>query len=163
MSAVVAESKRIQLSLFATGADAVIEAPPEWDDRLLGVLVDNACRYASEGGTVTVTVGASSKTVTLAVEDNGPGIPLEQRPFLFDRFQRGSNGGEGAGLGLAIADPVVRSTGGKWRVADALSGGAYMEVSWRRRRAEARPSWWHHRRTGLLQHGVMDLPQLQGQ
>ncbi len=130
--AAVAESKSTQLSLFTTGADALIEAPPEWVDRLLGVLIDNACRYAGDGGSVTVTVSSSAKLVTLAVQDSGPGIPPEQRPFLFDRFHRSSNGGEGAGLGLAIADAVVRSTDGKWRVGDGMSGGAHIEVSWRR-------------------------------
>ena len=73
-------------------------------DRLCSVLIDNACRYAGDGGTVSVTVGASGKVVSLSVEDSGPGIPPEQRPFLFDRFRRGGDEGEGAGLGLAMAD-----------------------------------------------------------
>ena len=60
------------------------------------------------------------------------GIPPEQRASLFDRFHRGTDEGDGAGLGLAIADAVVRSTGGKWRVSDAPGRGAHMEVIWRR-------------------------------
>jgi signal transduction histidine kinase len=78
-------------------------------------------------------VTAKGNFVSLAVEDSGPGVPVEQRPFRFDRFHRGTGGGEGAGLGLAIADAVVRSTGGKWRVTDAPAGGARLEVPWRRR------------------------------
>ena len=77
-------------------------------------------------------VSAKGHLASLAFEDSGPGIPVEQRPFLFDRFRRGTDGGDGAGLGLAIADAVVRSTGGKWHVADAPAGGARMEVLWRR-------------------------------
>jgi signal transduction histidine kinase len=162
--AVIAESKGVRLSLLTLGTDVAIDAPPEWVDRLLGALIDNACRYAGEGRTVTVIVSATSKVVSLAVEDNGPGIPLEQRPFLFDRFQRGGNGAEGAGLGLAIADAVVRSTGGKWRVADTPGGGAHMEVLWRKPRAGADSSWWHHRpHAGLPPDAVVDLRQLQGQ
>jgi signal transduction histidine kinase len=135
--AAAAKSKNIRLSLETLGADASIDAPPEWVDRLVGVLIDNACRYAGEGRTVTVVVSTTSKVVSLAVEDNGPGVPPEQRPFLFDRFQRSTSGDEGAGLGLAIADAVVRSTDGKWRVADTPGGGAHMEVLWRKPRAWA--------------------------
>jgi hypothetical protein len=64
------------------------------------------------------------------VEDSGPGIAPEERTQLFDRFHRATDQPGGAGLGLAIADFVVRSTGGKWSIGDAPTGGARMEVSW---------------------------------
>jgi signal transduction histidine kinase len=129
----VAQARGIALSVACEPAgDVLVEAPPGWVDRLCGVLVDNACRYAGRGGWVRVIIAAQGSSVGLAVEDSGPGIPPDQRPLLFDRFQRGNDGGEGAGLGLAIADAVVRSTGGKWRVGDAPGGGARMEVLWRR-------------------------------
>jgi signal transduction histidine kinase len=129
----VAAADGISLSVGCEGeGDMLIEAPPGWVDRLCGVLVDNACRYAGRGGWVKVVVAGHGNSVALVIEDSGPGIPPEQRPRLFDRFQRGNIGGEGAGLGLAIADAVVRSTGGKWRVGDAPGGGAHMEVIWHR-------------------------------
>ena len=131
--AAVAEAKGVQLSAVSDGSRSiVIGAPPALVDRLCGVLLDNACRYAAAGGSVRVLVSAKGHLASLAFEDTGPGIPVEQRAFLFDRFRRGTDAGEGAGLGLAIADAVVRSTGGKWRVADAPAGGARMEVLWRR-------------------------------
>jgi signal transduction histidine kinase len=129
----VASARGITLSVACEGTgDILIEAPPGWVDRLCGVLVDNACRYAGTGGWVRVLVTARGSSVSVAIEDSGPGIPANQRRALFDRFQRGNQGGEGAGLGLAIADAVVRSTGGKWRVGDAPAGGAHMEVVWHR-------------------------------
>jgi signal transduction histidine kinase len=129
----VARARGIALSVSRQGSgDMLVEAPPGWVDRLCGVLVDNACRYAGPGGWVNVVVAAHGNSVSLVIEDSGPGIPPDQRPLLFDRFQRGNDGGEGAGLGLAIADAVVRSTGGKWRVGDAPGGGAHMEVIWHR-------------------------------
>jgi len=137
--AAVATARGVRLSVSredeAMGA-ALVEAPASWVDRLCGVLVDNACRYAGSGGAVRVLVTAQGATVSLAVQDSGPGIPPEERPFLFDRFHRGNDNGEGAGLGLAIADAVVRSTGGRWRVASSPDGGAHMEVSWRRATSE---------------------------
>ena len=119
---------------------ALISAPPEWIDRLAGVLMDNACRYAGPGGQVRISVDAVASRVSLAVEDSGPGIPEAERGRLFDRFHRASSDGQGAGLGLAIADSIARSTGGRWSVGDSASlGGARMAVSWRRHQPRHQP------------------------
>jgi len=112
-------------------APALISAPPEWIDRLTGVLMDNACRHAGAGGKVRVAVHCTGNRVSLTVEDSGPGIPEEERPRLFDRFHRATGKGPGAGLGLAIGDSIVRSTGGRWRIGGSPLGGALIEVSWR--------------------------------
>ncbi|HEY3649515.1 MAG TPA: HAMP domain-containing sensor histidine kinase [Streptosporangiaceae bacterium] len=109
----------------------LISAPPDWIDRLAGVLVDNACRYAGPDGTVRIEVRAQGSRASLTVEDSGPGIPEAERPLLFDRFHRATEHRSGAGLGLAIGDSIVRSTGGRWHVGDSPLGGALMAVSWR--------------------------------
>jgi signal transduction histidine kinase len=109
----------------------LISAPPEWIDRLAGVLVDNACRHARPDGQVRIGVHANGNRVSLIVEDSGPGIPEADRPRLFDRFHRATEHGSGAGLGLAIGDSIVRSTGGRWHVGDSPLGGALFSVSWR--------------------------------
>jgi signal transduction histidine kinase len=132
--AAVARARGAELSLGNRPAEgALITAPPEWVDRLCGTLVDNACKHAGPGGRARVAVEVRGQTVTLLVEDSGPGIPPEERPYLFDRFHKGNGNAEGAGLGLAIADAVVGATGGRWRVGTSDLGGAYMAVSWRRR------------------------------
>jgi signal transduction histidine kinase len=124
---------------------ALITAPPEWIDRLAGVLVDNACRYAGAGGTVSIGVGARGNRIWLAVEDSGPGVPPEDRDRLFDRFHRATEDGAGAGLGLAIADSIVKSTGGQWRIDTSSLGGAVFEVSWvKGRRLRADPGVRHN-------------------
>ena len=110
---------------------ALINAPPEWMDQLAGVLMDNACRFAGPDGVVRIGVRANGSRICLAVEDSGPGIVEAERLRLFDRFHRVTEQGSGAGLGLAIGDSIVRSTGGKWQVADSPLGGALMSVSWR--------------------------------
>lgn len=120
------------IELVTAVQEGWIAAPGEWVDRLIGTLLDNACRYAPTGGTVRVTAGAQGGRAVLRVEDDGPGIPLADQALLFDRFRRATDAPGGAGLGLAIADSVVRSTGGRWRVDDSPLGGALMEVSWRR-------------------------------
>jgi two-component system OmpR family sensor kinase len=128
--AVVAEARNLVLEVGGQDAGAVIAAPPEWLDRLLGVLLDNACKYSPEGGTVRVDVVTESGRVRLTVDDSGPGIAEDQRERIFDRFHRAIEGPAGAGLGLAIADAIVRATGGRWQVGKSPSNGARMAVSW---------------------------------
>jgi signal transduction histidine kinase len=121
----------IQVAVDGRGP-AWISAPPEWIDRLAGVLIDNACRYAGAHGVARVTVGQRGNRVTMTVEDSGPGVAADDRPRLFNRFHRSTEQGGSAGLGLAIADSIARSTDGQWRIGDSELGGALFEVSWRR-------------------------------
>ena len=126
-------SRQFEVQVVTSGsAPAWISAPPELIDRLTGVLVDNACRHAGPGGTVRIGVAHRGARVTLTVEDSGPGVAAELQGRLFDRFHRSTDQGGSAGLGLAIADSIVRSTDGLWRVGDSELGGALFEVSWRR-------------------------------
>jgi signal transduction histidine kinase len=129
---VVAEARGLTIAVTTAPGDHVVAIPPEWLDRLLGVLVDNACKFAPDGSTVRIAVGGEAGRVALAVEDAGPGIPVAQRDRIFDRFHRATDGGSGAGLGLAIADGIVRATHGRWRVGESDLGGASMGVSWPR-------------------------------
>ena len=76
---------------------------------------------------------STGRASALTVDDSGPGIPEAERTRIFDRFHRATDEAGGAGLGLAIADAIVRATGGRWRVGDARRpGGARMGVSWSR-------------------------------
>ena len=129
---VVAEARHLRLDIRVPDESLVINAPPEWLDRLLGVLLDNACKYSPDGGAVTVSVVPERTRIALVVDDTGPGIPEAERAQIFDRFHRASAEQGGAGLGLAIADAIVRATNGRWRVDGAPSGGARMAVSWER-------------------------------
>ncbi len=77
---------------------------------MLGNLLDNAIRYTQHGGQVTVRVTAGTDAVVLSVEDNGPGIPEQERERVFERFYRVlGTGTEGCGLGLAIVREIALS------------------------------------------------------
>jgi signal transduction histidine kinase len=131
--ATVAEARKLSLTVNVTAEPHVVSGSPEWLDRLLGVLVDNACKYAPENGRVHVQVDTDGGRVRLVVEDSGPGIPVEERPRIFNRFHRASNVQGGSGLGLAIADAVVRRTHGRWEIGtSARLGGASVAVTWPR-------------------------------
>ena len=128
---VIAETRHLGLSVAGVEAGAVVAVSPEWLDRLLGVLLDNACKYSREGGAVQVTVALDGNRVRLTVDDDGPGIPEGERERIFDRFHRAQvPGATGAGLGLAIADAIVGATGGRWSVGESPLGGARMAVTW---------------------------------
>ena len=129
----VAAGGGVALSFHREGREpALLQTHPAWIDRLLGVLVDNACRYAGSGGAVEVRVRTTATRIVLDVNDSGPGIPVEDRTVVFDRFHRDAEDLGGTGLGLAIADSVVRATDGTWSIRTAPLGGAQMEVSWRK-------------------------------
>lgn len=78
---------------------------------LIGNLIDNAIRYQSAGGTVTLIL--QDHPVTLAVEDDGPGIPEAERDLVLERFYRGSSSemAGGCGLGLPIAYEIAARHG----------------------------------------------------
>lgn len=129
----VATARGVRLRFRREGNDApIVRADPMWIDRLIGVLVDNACRYAGSGGVAEVRVKTFGNRVVLDVDDSGPGIAPADRELVFDRFHRGVDTPGGTGLGLAIADSVVRATDGTWSIATSRLGGAAMEVAWRR-------------------------------
>ena len=130
--AAVAEARQQRLSVRVSGDSHVIAASPEWLDHLVGVLIDNACKYTPEQGAIEVRVMAEGKSIRLAVDDSGPGIPADQRGQIFDRFRRASDVPGGSGLGLAIADAVVSATNGRWEVGTSAAGGASMAVLWPR-------------------------------
>jgi signal transduction histidine kinase len=129
----VAATNGAALSIERVGnGPFTVRAPEALIDRLTGVLLDNACKFAGDGGQVLVTVRCVGGRVALRVDDSGPGIPDDQRDAVFDRFHRASDEVVGTGLGLAIADSVIRTTQGAWDIGTADLGGARMEASWRR-------------------------------
>jgi signal transduction histidine kinase len=133
----IALQKNLTISIQPLAAyPALVLAPAEWLDRLVSVLVDNACRYVNVGGRVKVSLSSSDTHVVLHVDDDGPGIAEEEREHITRRFHRASAVPGGAGLGLSIADAVVQATNGEWKISTAPLGGARIEVSWPRVRSD---------------------------
>ncbi len=102
------------------------------EDRLAQVvrnLARNAIEHTAPGGLVRLRVTAQPRGwVEISIEDDGPGIPPEQRDRVFDRFHRvdssRARGKGGAGLGLAIARAIVEAHGGRIRAGVSPEGGA---------------------------------------
>ncbi len=90
---------------------------------LLGNLVDNAIHYTPRGGRVTVRVGLRNARPSVEVEDDGPGIPEDQRGRVRERFYRmpGSSG-HGCGLGLAIVSEIAEAHGAQFILEAGAAG-----------------------------------------
>jgi signal transduction histidine kinase len=107
-----------------------IEADPEQLQRVLRNLLDNALRHTPMGGVVRVAGMSTPSSVTLSVDDSGPGVPSSDIERIFDRFYRGEpsrhrEDGRGSGLGLAIARGLVQAHHGRiWAEPSPLGGVA---------------------------------------
>src|SRR5438105_6324527 len=92
---------------------AVVEAARDELHRLTINLVENALRHTPAGTQIHIWTDASNGEATLIVQDDGPGVPAELAPTLFERFVRGAGDRGGSfGLGLAIVKAVAESHGG---------------------------------------------------
>jgi two-component system, OmpR family, sensor histidine kinase MtrB len=122
----------IPLHISAEAEQTIIRADKRRLGQVLTNLLDNAEYYA--GGASAVDVARHNGTVTLVVEDLGPGIPDDERERIFERFARGSTSGSrgaggGTGLGLALVQEHVRLHGGRVRVeprSDARAGSRFI-------------------------------------
>jgi two-component system sensor histidine kinase MtrB len=119
-----------RLDVRGEAAEAVIHADKRRLERVLSNLMDNADKHG--GGLTGVTVDCGDETACVLVDDDGPGIPEEERSRVFDRFARGSGSirtrTEGAGLGLALVARHVQAMGGTVTVRESPSGGARFVV-----------------------------------
>jgi len=96
-------------------------------------LLSNAIKFSHEGGRVRVTVGQDGESITLAVQDEGIGIPEEAIPHLFTKFYRVQSaetaGMQGTGLGLALAKEAVEVHGGHIEVRSKVGQGTVFTVT----------------------------------
>ncbi len=102
-------TRSIDLGFDDASAPATISADPFLLHEMLNNLIDNAIQYTPAGGRVTVRVHQQDGQATLEVEDDGPGIPLDEQEKVFERFYRMPGGApEGCGLGLAIVREIAQ-------------------------------------------------------
>jgi len=121
----LADAKRLDVGV-TTEADARVRANELDLFVVVRNLVDNAIRYTPEGGSIDLSVATDARTVSITVQDTGPGIPAEERARVFDPFYRVlGNEATGSGLGLSIVSTVVQRLGGEVVLdeADGRTGG----------------------------------------
>jgi signal transduction histidine kinase len=122
---VSANGDSVPVELDSELAGVVVQADKRRLARVVANLLDNARKYGD--GASTVVLQRSDDRVQLIVEDEGPGVPDEERDLIFERFARGGGAGrrgsnEGVGLGLALVAEHVRLHGGRVWVEDRADG-----------------------------------------
>lgn len=122
--------RRFELDCATDGA---LRADPDRLAQALRNLLANAVEHTGPGGLVRLRASGSTGWLTLAVEDDGPGIPPDQRELVLDRFYRldasRARKTGGSGLGLAIVRAIVEAHGGRVSIDAAASGGARVALS----------------------------------
>ena len=107
-----------------TAGGVIIDGDAELLTQALVNMVENALRHSRPGAQVTVGAGRGERGAFLMVRDDGPGVPADERPRLFDRFYRleRSRSTPGNGLGLALVAAVARLHDARAELSDALPG-----------------------------------------
>jgi signal transduction histidine kinase len=110
-----------------------IKADRELLQQALKNLLNNAYKYTSSGGTIRLTLLTKQRRAIVQVEDNGIGIPAEDLPHIFERFYRvdtaRSRETGGFGLGLAIAQQIVRAHNGQITVESIFGKGTKFQIA----------------------------------
>jgi len=127
-----AEGYGVRVRLDAARAAADVRADP---DRLLQVvtnLLSNAIKFSPADNEVVVTIEKGTDMVRLTVRDHGPGIPVDFKPLIFEKFAQADAGAArqkgGTGLGLSIVKQIVDRLSGEVGFADAPGGGTIFHV-----------------------------------
>ncbi|TMQ71079.1 MAG: GAF domain-containing protein [Candidatus Eisenbacteria bacterium] len=123
----IAGARQVEVAVD-TEADLEAQADPDLLRRLFVNLISNAIKFAPVGGHVRVRASMQGEDWVAMVEDNGPGIPPQDLPRVFERFFRGHRDleqqVEGTGLGLAIARGITELHGGRLWAESPPEGGS---------------------------------------
>jgi signal transduction histidine kinase len=133
----LAISMQKTLEIDETAAPVIISANRFAVTVALGNVVENALSHSPVGGSVRIRV---TPTPSIEVQDSGPGIPAPMREKIFERFWKGDQNKEGAGLGLSIVRRVMSALNGSVSVTDAPEGGAQFTLLFAPVAAEHPPS-----------------------
>jgi two-component system, OmpR family, sensor kinase len=126
---VLAEEKRQTLVVESQDAPTTVADRQVLRHALIN-LVDNAIKFTPQGGQVRVRVSATPSQAVIDVADSGPGIPVEARGRIFDRFYRVDDGAKtGTGLGLSIARGAVDACGGRLTLEESGPSGTTFRIT----------------------------------
>jgi two-component system sensor histidine kinase TctE len=151
--AVLAEERGVGIDV-RIGADLPVVADPLMIRQAIMNVVDNAIKFSPEGGQVRIRASSTAREHALIVDDDGPGIPPDERERVFERFYRVEGGSahhrEGTGLGLAIVAWAIEAHHGRLVIGENEQGGARVVLALPRnphsepphsRRAKAPPAY----------------------
>lgn len=127
----LADKKGLRLDAGFPGEDLRAAASADELSQILLNLLDNAVKFNSPGGRVTLALRRTGDAAEIIVSDDGPGIPAEDQPRIFERFYRvdKARSAGGTGLGLAIVKHIIENRKGTIRLESAAGAGASFTVT----------------------------------
>jgi signal transduction histidine kinase len=122
-----ADERGVPLEIVESSEPCWARADPAACARVVRILIDNALRYAPPGAPIEISALRTQRTVIVRVADQGPGVPVEERDRIFERFHRGKvNSAEsGFGLGLAIGRELAERMGGRLELEPSAGGATF--------------------------------------
>ncbi len=131
---------RLVAAMEKVYADRGIDVSCETDDgsffgderdlmEVLGNIVDNACKYCNSQVRISATQSPSRGALLFVVEDDGPGIPEQERSKVMERGARLDTSTPGQGIGLAVVADIIERYGGHWKILESPLGGARFEIT----------------------------------
>ncbi len=120
------KSKHLTLTSQVTGV--MLQVDRELMETALNNLIGNAIRFSPDGGTIEIRAKRHDNEIHISIRDQGPGVPLEDRSYIFQPFYQGENQPsgriQGSGLGLSIATAHIEANGGELLLSDGETTGA---------------------------------------
>ena len=92
-------------------------------------VLDNAAKHGGSGKRIDVSVTAEDGSMVIRVRDFGPGIPVEELPYVKQKFYKGSSKARGSGIGLAVCDEIMHLHNGTFDIANAPGGGTVVTMT----------------------------------
>jgi signal transduction histidine kinase len=130
---VLSEPRDIHIETRLADDGALVRADPRRLRQALLIGIDNAVKYAPPGSRIMIETERKDGAVTIAISDEGEGIAEADRPHVFDRFYRGGaggrRGGDGLGIGLAIAKSIVERHRGVVSLDNGPRRGAVLRIA----------------------------------
>ena len=129
----LADEKNMELTVSMADADLFVDVDRDRMIQVLANLINNAIKFVPDcDGKIAVQVRELDDKISIAIEDNGPGIEMEDKSKVFDRFVQGKKcvgqGYQGTGLGLAISKELVELHGGRIDVESEMGRGTTFRV-----------------------------------
>jgi signal transduction histidine kinase len=127
----LADQKGVRLAMHDGEATPRVQGDADKLKQIVINLVDNAVKFSPPASSVDVRIETDRQAVRVLVQDQGPGVPPEDRPHLFERYYRGhgAQGAAGSGLGLAIAKNLARLHGGDITLQPGVAQGSLFVLS----------------------------------
>lgn len=122
------EGKNIYIKSKGT-TDFLIEADEAKIKQVIINLIDNALKYTDKGGEIVISFDKEHKFITICIEDNGKGISENDLPHIKEKFYKADNTVRGTGIGLAVADEIVKNHGGVLNISSVSGEGTVAQVT----------------------------------